>query len=217
MAAHGLVPRVLLVDPHMISREGTRALFTSCPVVELIADTGDGEHALTLCAELEPDVVVIDVDTKSPTAPQLALRMKCMAEPPGIVALAANAVESVMGDMFSAGAAGFVLRDRGFARLVDAVVAVSQGGVLIDVYAPRTTSRSRTPLTRPDPQTLSSREIQTLQLMASGLSTKQIASMLRLSPKTVETHRAHVYAKLNIDSLVTLTKYAISHGLASVE
>ena len=217
MPVQGLVPRVLLVDPHLISREGTRALFASCVEVELVGDTGDGNHALTLCEELRPDVVVIDVDMQSPTAPQLTLRMKCREAPPAVVVLASKAEATMMSDAFAAGASAFVLRDRGFKRLVDAVVAVARGDVLIDVYTSRDLSIPQARSDRPTPDSLSARELQTLQLMASGLSTKQIASTLHLSPKTVETHRAHIYSKLNIDSLVGLTKYAISHGLASVE
>lgn len=204
---------VMLVDPRLISREGTKALLEQDPRMEVVADCAGGAHAIALCTRHSPEVVVIDSDVTAPPLVETVTCLRCLSIPPAIVVLAATANDTLVRDAFECGASAFIVRDAGYTRLQQAIHCAACGEVLIDAFQLNRMPGDPNPAVR-DPSVLSDRETQVLRLISSGLSTRQIATLLHLSPKTVESHRSHIYAKLDVKTLVDLTKYAMAHGLA---
>lgn len=196
-----------------MSRQGSRALLEQDPGMRLVADCADGTHAVELCHRLTPDVVVIDADISAPSLVETVRRLRCLPSPPSVVVVATSGSDDLIRDAFESGASGFVVRDAGYRRLQEAIHSSASGEVLIDAFQLNVAASHSRPKPR-DPSVLSAREGQILRLIASGLSTKQIATMLHLSPKTVESHRSNIYAKLDVSTLADLIKYAMAHGLA---
>lgn len=211
-----LVPTVVLVDPHLIAREGTLALMRSDSSLRVLGDCASGHHAVALCADIMPDVVVVDAQVTDPPMDETITQLRCLACSPGVVVLATSAGEHVRRIAFKSGASACVVRDSGYARLSEAIHAVASGEALIDVFRTQDFIGMR-----PGPplrSSLTRREKEVLRLMATGMPTKAIASNLHISPKTVETHRAHVYEKLNMRSVAEIARYAVANGfIDSVE
>jgi len=202
-------------------REGLCALLQKEPDIEVVAEAADGRTTVQLARELSPDVVIMDI--AMPDLNGIGATRQIIAEFPGVkvVALSMHADKPFVAGMLKAGASGYLLKDCAFeelARAIKAVVAnqiyLSPGivGVVIEDYVRR--------LRKTDGLTLSPltpREGEVLQLLAEGKNTQQIASLLRLSVKTVGTHRRQIMKKLDVHSVAELTKYAIQQGLTSPE
>jgi len=212
--------RILLADDHKIVREGLRALLEKQPGMEVIAEAEDGRTTVRLARELSPDVVIMDV--AMPDLNGIGATDQIIAEAPDVkvVALSMHSDRRFVMEMFKAGASGYLLKDCAFEELARAVRAVAAGqtylspgiaGVVIKDYVRRLSE------TNSAFSILTSREHEVLQLLAEGKSTKQIASRLHVSVKTVETHRRHIMEKLDIHSVAELTKYAIREGLTPLE
>lgn len=213
--------RVLLVDDHAIVRDGLRALLTKQSDIEVVAEASDGKTAVRLAGEVSPDVVVMDVAL--PELSGIDATQQIAEEHPEVkvLALSMHTDKRYVVSMLRAGAAGYLLKDSAFDELVRAIRQVHRGetylgtrvaSVVVDDYLD-TLSRSAAA----EPSVLTARERQVLKLVAEGKSTKDIAAALSVSAKTVETHRAHLMSKLQLRSVAELTKYAIRHGLTSLE
>ncbi|MBI2392377.1 MAG: response regulator transcription factor [Deltaproteobacteria bacterium] len=210
--------RVAIADDHGIVREGVKlALEALGGPYSVVAEVGDGAAVVRACRELEPDLVVLDVKMPLLDGVAASRQLAELPKPPKIIALSAHADGATVKDMLAAGAMGYVLKTEVALELVNAMRAIEAGRVYLspsvvgcvvglavgdpDGRAPAQRSR------------LSAREQEVLLLVASGLSTKEIAAELRVSVKTVETQRKSVMEKLGIFSVAGLTKYAIREGL----
>jgi DNA-binding NarL/FixJ family response regulator len=213
--------RILIADDHRIMREGLRALLGDHASITVVGEAEDGRKAVELAARLRPDIVIMDL-----TMPGLngieATRQIVAANPQiRVVALSIHADRRFVQQMFEAGASGYLLKEGAFEELARAIQTVAEGrafvspgiaGILIEDLVRHTASRG-TPGGSP---ALSGREKEVLQLLAEGKSTKEIAAILRVGAKTVETHRRQIMLKLQLDSVAELTKYAIREGLTSL-
>lgn len=214
--------RVILCDDHRVIRQGLRNLIDQQEDMEVIAEAENGREAIDLIAELEPDVVVMDV--AMPELNGIEATRKIIDESPEVkvLALSMHADKHYAAGMLGAGASGYLLKDCAFEELADAIRRVSHGstylspdiaGVVVKDYVER--------LSAPSDDTafsvLTDREREVLQLVAEGNTTKQIAKMLHVSVKTIESHRQNIMDKLEIRSVAELTKYAVREGLTSLE
>jgi len=215
--------RIILCDDHKIVREGLRALLAKQPGMEVIAEAEDGRSTLELVRNLKPDIVVMDVSM--PDLNGIEATRQILAEAPNVrvLALSMHSDRRFVTGMLSAGASGYLLKDCAFEELTRAVRAVLSGqtylspgiaGVVVKDYVQRISGQAGPPT---PPSTLTAREREVLQLLAEGHNTKEIAGLLNVSTKTVETHRTQIMAKLNLRSVAELTKYAIREGLTSLE
>jgi DNA-binding NarL/FixJ family response regulator len=211
--------RVLIADDHAVVAEGLRFVVEAQPDMEVVACTQDAREAVRQSIEERPDVVLIDHAMPVLNGAEAAhlIRERCPATRVIILSMYSDAVH-VLGSL-QAGATGYVVKKSASREVVEAIRAVHAGkrylsrelaeGV-IDQVVHKTPSVD--PLER-----LSSRERQVLQMLAEGHAIADIATRLSLSPKTVETYRARMMEKLEIRDFATLVKFAIQHGITSLE
>ena len=213
--------KIILADDHRIMREGLRALLEKQSGMEVIAEAEDGRTTVDLAHELKPDVVVIDI-----SMPDLngidATRQIISASPHiKVIALSMHSDRKFVREMLAAGASGYLLKDSAFEELGAALAAVINNQTYLSPKIADTVVRDYlgkidTTESKTSP-TLTHREREVLQLLAEGRTTKEIASKLCVSIKTIETHRKQIMEKVGLNSVAELTKYAIREGLTSLE
>ncbi len=209
--------RILIADDHQMFRQGLRLLLDSQPDVEVIAETGDGRSAVRLAAEHSPDLVVMDVSMPDLNGIDATRQIIANAQPgkaPKVIALSAHADEHFAQQMLEAGALGYVLKLAAFPEMMEALSAVMAGKTYLSPTLPGV---ARAQDAAPGAGRLSPREREILQLLAEGKAMKEIASVLNVSIKTVETHRRTMMSKLGLYSVAELTKFAIREGVTSLE
>jgi two-component system response regulator NreC len=213
--------KILLADDHRILREGLRSLIDGLPNMEVIGEAANGREALHVAGQQGPDVVIMDVNM--PDLNGIEATRLLMKELPTVkvVGLSMYSDKRFVDGLLRAGARGYILKSGAFEELANAVRTVMAGdiylspkvtGVVVENYVGI--------LTTGEPAlqaVLTAREREVLQLLAEGRSSKEIASRLHVSEKTVHTHRQNIMEKLDIHSIAELTKYAIREGITSVE
>lgn len=211
---------VILADDHKIVREGIRILLQKYPEIEVIGETEDGRSTVEMARELSPDVVVMDI--AMPDMNGIEATRRITEERPGVkvVALSMHSDKRFVSEMLKAGASAYLLKHSAFEELVTAVMTVVENrmylspavtGVVVDNYIKQKDKPEGSVFSM-----LSDREREVLQLLAEGKNTKEIATILNLSGKTVDAHRMNIMSKLNLHSIAELTKYAIREGLTSL-
>jgi DNA-binding NarL/FixJ family response regulator len=214
--------RILLADDHRILREGLRSLLTQQPDIEVVGEACDGEQAVVLALELVPDVVIMDVVMAGLDGVGATRRIR--AECPGarVIALSMHSDRRFVSEMLRAGAIGYLVKDSAFEELHQAVRTVMENRpylsasitcTLVEDFV-RQASAERSPLS--PLQMLTAREQEVLRLLADGKRVKEIAHLLNVSVKTVESHRQNIMDKLEIHSTIELTRYALREGLTVI-
>jgi DNA-binding NarL/FixJ family response regulator len=213
--------RVLLAEDHTLVRAGVRTLLESAGI-EVVGDACDGREAVRLCASLRPDLAILDVAMPVMNGIEAARAIHEENKSVGIIMLSMHGDPHYVAEALKAGAAGYVLKDAAFSELLSAVHTVSGGGIHLSPAVSRTALddyvrrvRNEVPPTSLD--LLSSRERQVLQLIAESKTSAEIGRLLFISPHTVDTHRRKIMEKLNMHNVVDLVKFAIRHGLATVD
>lgn len=216
--------RLVLADDHQIVREGLRSLLAKEMDIQVVGEAEDGRDALRLCADLRPDVVVMDVSMQGLNGIDATRELKADFPDVRVIALSMHSDRRYVSDMLAAGADGYLIKDSAFDELASAVRAVHAGRpylstsvteVVVEDYFARLSGADQS---SPNGiKTLSTREREVLQLVAEGHSTKETAALLHLSVKTVETHRRQIMEKLRIFNVAGLVKYAIKEGLVSLD
>jgi DNA-binding NarL/FixJ family response regulator len=207
--------RILLADDHAVVREGLKAVLNAQPGFEVVGEAADGVEALARAAELDPDVVVVDISMPGLNGAQVTARLKEAKPDRKVLALTVHEDKSYLRRLLEAGASGYVLKQSATAEIVHAIRAVAAGGTCID---PALAGTVVGPFVgRPDaaetlPNGLSEREEEVVSLIAQGYSNKEIAARLKLSVKTVETYKARSLEKLGMRSRVDLVRYATQRG-----
>ena len=203
--------RILIADDHALFRQGLRTLLQAAKGIEVVAEAGDGEEAVRLAERWAPDVVLMDITMPRLDGIEATRRIRATVRGARVVALTMHTDASLAEAMRNAGAVAFLDKNSDLSALVNTIRAVAAGERLTGRAAARRSSRP--PRTVPRPPHLSRREREVLSLVAQGFSTREVALRLGISVKTVETHRARIMDKLDIDSVAGLTKYAITRGL----
>jgi len=211
--------RVLLAEDHHLVRAGLRALLDPVPDIEVVGEAGDGREALALLKNKPADVAILDISMPGMNGLEAAVRMADDAPSTKVVILTMHSNEEYVLRALRAGVAGFLLKDAGTAELEGAIRAVVRGetylspGVskkVVEGYLGR--SGNVHPL-----DSLTPRQREVLQLIAEGYSTKQIAGLLGVGVKTIETHRTQLMDRLGIHEIAWLVRYAVRVGLVSPE
>jgi DNA-binding NarL/FixJ family response regulator len=209
-----MVISVLLADDHGVLRDGVRRLLESAADIKVVAVADDGEEAVEKAAALQPDVVVMDISMPALNGLEATRRMADRAPAAAVVILSMHSSPDLIREAFVAGARGYLLKESAGDEVVKAVHAVAAGrrflgdGVADKVFA----GESPTPLDR-----LTQRERDVLRLVAEGKSNAATAARLGLSPRSVETYRLRLMQKLEIQDLPSLVKFAIRHGMTTLE
>jgi two-component system response regulator NreC len=214
--------RVLLVDDHAIERQGVRSLLDAQPDIRVVAEAGDGLEALPLISQCHPDVVI--TETIMPRMNGLELTGQLLRRYPGlkVLVLTRNDREDCVLRLVQAGAGGYLLKTVDRADLLSALRAVVRGGRVLQPAALEAVlddylQRVREPSGRRYAVELTAREREVLKLIAEGNTNQDVAELLCLSRKTVETHRSNIMDKLNLHKVTDLVKYAIREGLVGLD
>ena len=206
--------RVLVVDDQTMLRQLIVAVLKPLDRFVVVGEASDGEEALRSALDLHPDMIVLDVIL--PKIPGAEVLRQLMPKMPGIRILAISAHDdpALLKEMLACGAHGFVEKSASLETFSEALREVADGKTF---FGPRITDILRDHLLNPDHDRphLTTREREIIQLVAQGLSSKEIAAQLKVSSRTVENHRANIMNKLNIRDAVGLTRYAIKAGLVS--
>jgi DNA-binding NarL/FixJ family response regulator len=212
--------RILLVDDHHVVRRGVAALIEDArPEWEVCGEASTGREAVTAAASLRPDIVVMDISM--PDMNGLEATREILKDNPGAEVLILSMYESdqMVHDMFSAGARGYLLKQDAGEELIAALDAVRQhkpfftsrvSEVVLTGYLARDAAAA--PANSPSSR-LSPRESQIVKLVSEGKCNKEVADILSISVKTVESHRAHIMGKLGLHSVADLVRYAIRNKL----
>ena len=212
--------RVLLVDDHPLVREGLRAALRRVLPAARLQEAGAAAEALTQIAAHHPQLILLDVNLPGMSGLKLAGQIRTADPHVKMLMVAAEADPWTVQAALAAGASGFMAKTRSAECLTQAVLAVLSGEEFLcpDSQAALQQAVQHGGFDRepPGPAVLSSREREVLRYLAHGENTKNIASLLEISPKTVETHRQHIMAKLGLDNVAALTCYALRHGLITL-
>jgi DNA-binding NarL/FixJ family response regulator len=212
------IPRILVVDDQTLFRTGLTSLLAGDPRVEVVGQAADGADALKQAARLKPDVVLMDI--KMPGMDGIEATRQILESGSGVKVLILTTFEtdSQVIQALKAGASGYVLKDSTAEAIVSSVMSVMLGErVMASAVANRVLEMltgSTTPKEFYDG--LTSREIEILKLLASGMANKQIAYRLKISEKTVRNHVSNTYEKLGINDRSQAVLYAVKKGLVEV-
>jgi DNA-binding NarL/FixJ family response regulator len=211
--------RVLLIDDHALVRAGIRALLERVETLEVVGEAGDGHEALALIESLRPDVVLLDLTMPGLSGFEVLTITSEKFPEVHMIVLTVHEEEEYAFHAIRAGAAGYLPKSAASAELKLAIEHVMSG----KKYLSPTVERAAFKSARPAPdgpvpvEELTPRQREVLTLIAEGNSTKDIARALKISAKTVETHRAQLMDRLNIHDIASLVRYAIKMGLVSIE
>jgi len=214
--------RIFLADDHAVVREGLRYLLEAQGDMAVVGEAGNGRQAVREVLLLQPDVVIMDVAMPELNGIEATLQIRQALPSTQVVILSVHANSEHVFRALRAGANGYLLKESAGQDVIEAVRVVCSGRrflnhqigeiVLQRYFDEHPDSAVVSPL-----DCLTSREREILQLVVEGKSTAQIAEILCLSPKTVETYRGRLMEKLKIHDLPNLVKFAIQHGLIDLE
>ena len=209
---------VFLADDHTVVRDGLRLLLEAQGGITVVGDAADGRETVRQVKRLRPDVVVMDIAMPELNGIEAAQQIRESCPATQVIILSMYADKEHISRALQAGAKGFVMKESAGKEVVEAVLTVRSGRhflsrqiseTMIDNYVHlRKTTQIKSPL-----EQLSPREREVLQLVVEGKSSAEIAEILHLSTKTVETYRSRLMQKLGISDLPSLVKFAIQHGL----
>ena len=213
--------RVMLVDDHSIVREGIRILLEKFTDISVVAEADNGRSALELIAQLAPEVVLMDVSMPGMNGIEATQRISAEYPQVRVLILSMHKDKRFVSQAFRAGARGYLLKDCASAELIKAVHAVAADEVyvcsgIIEVVIEDYIKRVPESFVEAD-AALTSREREVLQLIAEGNNAKNIAFLLKINVKTVDTHRQQIMKKLKLFSIAELTKYAVREGVTSID
>ena len=213
--------KILLVDDHKIIRDGLCSLVNSSEDIDIIGEADTGRAALERLRESQPDVVVTDVNMPDLNGVEATRQILKRYPEIKVLALSMYSDEKFVSSILEAGASGYLLKDCAADELFEAIRVVYEGGVYLSKDITNVVVRDYVGKIQQfevsSAPELTARESEILQLLAEGKPTREIAEMLFVSAKTVETHRSNIMKKLDLYTIPELTKYAIRRGLTSLD
>jgi len=212
------VVRIYLADDHAVFRDGLRLLLEAEPDITVVGDAAEGRKAAAEVEALRPDVVVLDIGMPGLNGIEAARRIRERCPDAGMVILSMHGTSEHIYQALSAGAQAYVLKESAGTEVVEAIRSVMAGRrylsrkisdvVVEDYLGDRNFREPRSPIAN-----LTHREREVLQLVVEGRSSREIASMVHLSPKTVDTYRCRLMQKLGVQDIPALVKFCIRHGI----
>lgn len=213
--------RIMIVDDHNIVRHGLRQSLSQEDDITVVAETDNGRSAVELASEHNPDVIVMDVSMPDMNGIEATRQILKTNPDIKIIALSMHSEKQYVLSMVKSGARGYLLKTNLFEELLTAIRTVIEGNVFL---SPEITEHIVKSAIAPNDDsellafyTLTSREREILQLLAEGRTHSDIADHLFISKKTVASHRLNIMQKLKMDNIPALTKFAVKHGITSLD
>jgi len=207
---------IVLADDHIVVRQGIRKLLETRPDYQIIGEASDGEEAVKLVSEKKPDVALMDLWMPRLSGIDATRRIGKRGLATKVLVLSMHESRSYVEEVLRAGAAGYIVKNAAADDLIEAIDAVCNG---VSYLSPAITQQVVDAIASPAPSAssglgvLTDREREVLQLIAEGLSSKEIAAMLGVSLKTIDSHRSNLMEKLDIHKVSGLVRFAIRTGL----
>lgn len=212
--------RILIADDHEVVRKGIRALLEARPGWEVCGEATDGRDAVGKCAELRPDLALVDIGMPNLNGLDATRQILHASPATMVLILTVHESEEVIREVLEVGARGFLLKSDAARDLVAAVEALQRRATFFtssvaDLVLNGYLRRGMDPA-KPTKNRLTPREREVVQLLAEGKTSKEVASVLNLSVKTAETHRTNVMRKLDLHTVADLVRYAVRNRIVQV-
>lgn len=212
---------ILLVDDHSVVIEGIKSALRQHLEFDVVGEALDGLQAVELAKSLKPEILILDISMPGLNGVEAAKKIKRISPDTKIIVYTMHSDKGFVIDLFKAGISAYVLKEDPLSDLILSIKAVSGGGTYFSTMAPTVLLRHVKDLeertnTEDQFENLSRREQEVFKHLAEGLSIKDIAEKLFISPKTVESHKYNIMEKLKADSVVDLTKLAIKKNLIKI-
>ena len=211
---------VVLADDHQMMRQGLRLILERDPSVEIVGEAATGLSAMELAARLSPDIVIMDIGMIDLNGIEATRQIREANPKIKVIGLSAHSDRRHVLGMLKAGATGYVQKSAAGDELIRAIEAVSKGKTYLSpeiAHLVVDTIVNGAPSEDSTLSDLGARERQVLQLLAQGLTSKQISVILHISTRTVETQRRSIMRKLDLHNIAELTRYAIREGMVVLE
>jgi DNA-binding NarL/FixJ family response regulator len=206
--------RLMIVDDHPVVREGLAGMLASQADFDVVAEASDGAQATTLDAQIQPDVILMDLRMPGTDGVSAIEAIKAQRAAANILVLTTYDSDADIVRAIEAGATGYLLKDTPREELYRAIRAAARGE---SVLAPAVAARLMTRMRAPAEESLSAREIEVLQLVAKGNSNRDIGKALHISTATVKTHLIHIFDKLGVKDRTSAVTVALEKGILSLE
>jgi DNA-binding NarL/FixJ family response regulator len=215
---------VLIIDDHPLFREGLKAIIARSPRFEVKGEAGNGQEGLRLAKELKPDLVLMDISLPDQNGFQLTQAIRSMISETRVLVISMHSKIDYIVKAFQSGATGYIVKESASDRLLQGLDLVARGDYFLDSSVSHQVVEKllgsavrETKIGDAAYGALTPREQEVMRLLAEGLSTKEAAERLFISPKTVENHRTHIMNKLGLQSSLDLVRYAVRLGLIDVD
>ena len=211
----GDVVRILVADDHPLTRDGIRAALALDAELEVVGEASDGQEAVHLAEQVQPDVVLMDV--RMPVLGGIGATQRISRTVPNarVVMLTVEETQARVGEAIQAGAAGYLLKDIDARELARAVHLAAEGSAVIHPSLTRQFIEEIRQLTRGEQivSSLSAREVEVLQMIAYGSTNREVAGALHISPQTVKTYLERIFTKLGVSDRTRAVAMALKHGV----
>lgn len=215
---------ILIIDDHPLFREGLKAIVERETRFKVIGEAGNGHEGFRMAKRLKPDIVVMDISLPDQSGIQLTREIRSLLSDTRIIIVSMHSKIDYITEAFQAGATGYVAKESASERLVQGLEAVVNGDYFLDTSVSHAVVENLLKIPMKEARiadesygTLTPREQEVMRLLAEGLSSKDVAEKLFISPKTVENHRANIMKKLGLHSTIELIRYSAKLGLIDVD
>jgi DNA-binding NarL/FixJ family response regulator len=215
---------ILIIDDHALFREGLKAIIGRDSRFKVVGEAGNGREGLRMAKKLKPDVVLVDISLPDRSGIQLTSEIQSLLPESRIMIVSMHSRINCIAEAFQAGAKGYVVKESAGERLLQGLEAVGKGEYFLDSSVSHEVVKKlmefplkEAKVTDAAYGTLTPREQEVMRLLADGLSTREVAEKLFISPKTVENHRTSIMKKLDLRSSLELFRFAARIGLLDVD